>query len=104
MDAHPGVVFREGPAGRRAALIGGPDVWEVISAIRSARSSEQALTGDDLFDLVIVNTGVTRRALDVAVSYYSDYPDEVDALIGDAELAEQALEGAMDRRKSLLGT
>ena len=104
MDAHPGVVFREGPAGRRAVLIGGPDVWEVISAIRSVRTSEPTLTGGDLFDLVIAITGVTRRALDVAVSYYSDYPDEVDALIDDAEGAEQALEAAMDRRNSLLGT
>jgi len=104
MDAHPGVVFREGPSGRRAVLIGGPDVWEVISAIRSARSSEPTLTGVDLFDLVIAITGVTRRALDVAVSYYSDYPDEVDALIDDAEGVEQALEASMDRRNSLLGT
>jgi hypothetical protein len=36
MDAHPGVLFREGPAGQRAVLSGGPDVWEVIRAIKSA--------------------------------------------------------------------
>ncbi len=25
-----GVVYRNGPSGRRAALVGGPDVWEVV--------------------------------------------------------------------------
>ena len=44
MDAHPGVLFREGAAGRRAVLVGGPDVWEVIRAITSARTSAPDLT------------------------------------------------------------
>src|SRR5438105_1041599 len=38
MDAHPGIAFRSGPAGRRAGLVRGPDVWEVISLVRSLRS------------------------------------------------------------------
>lgn len=29
MEGHPGVIFRDGPTGRRAVLIGGPDVREV---------------------------------------------------------------------------
>ena len=28
-DEHPMLTFRDGPTGRRAGLIGGPDVWEV---------------------------------------------------------------------------
>jgi hypothetical protein len=28
-DEHPMITFRDGPTGRRAGLIGGPDVWEV---------------------------------------------------------------------------
>jgi hypothetical protein len=27
MAEHPGVVFRDGPTGRRAGLAAGPDVW-----------------------------------------------------------------------------
>lgn len=27
MEDHPGIVFRSGPGGRRAGLVGGPDVW-----------------------------------------------------------------------------
>jgi hypothetical protein len=30
MNAHPGIVCRDGPAGRRPGVVGGPDVWEVI--------------------------------------------------------------------------
>jgi xanthine dehydrogenase molybdopterin-binding subunit B len=103
MDSHPGVLFREGPAGRRAVLVGGPDVWEVIRAVKSARVGEAELTGDGVLALVAENTGLNRRALDVAVAYYSDYPLEVDALIAEADAAEESLEDSVDRRRSLLG-
>src|SRR5919106_250656 len=43
MEEHPGVMFRDGPMGRRATLVGGPDVWEVIRALRSARTAEPDL-------------------------------------------------------------
>ena len=34
MAEHPGVVFRDGPTGRRAGLAAGPDVWEIIVVLR----------------------------------------------------------------------
>ncbi len=34
MAEHPGVVFKDEPSGRRAALAYGPDVWEVIMFLR----------------------------------------------------------------------
>jgi hypothetical protein len=35
MDEHPLIRFAEGPAGRRARLVGtGKDVWEVIGTVR----------------------------------------------------------------------
>jgi hypothetical protein len=39
MSEHPGIVFRPGPTGRRAGLAGGPDVWEVVRAVKSARAA-----------------------------------------------------------------
>ena len=40
----PGIVYRDGPAGRRAGLLGGPDVWEVVRAVRGmAGQGEQRL-------------------------------------------------------------
>jgi hypothetical protein len=35
MDDHPLIVFRSGPAGRRPALAGGPDIAEVVGAIEA---------------------------------------------------------------------
>src|SRR5271165_5926891 len=58
MSEHPGIMFRSGPTGRRAALAAGPDVWEVIRAIKSAHAAEPGLNSDDLVSLVSDNTGI----------------------------------------------
>ena len=34
MDDHPLIRFADGPSGRRARLLGGPDVWEVVAVAR----------------------------------------------------------------------
>lgn len=103
MDAHPGVLFREGPAGRRAVLAGGPDVWEVIRAIRAARRAKPRAASAATLALVAEQTGVEPRLLEVAVAYYSDHPDEVDSFIAAADEAESAVGAALARRQSLLG-
>jgi len=69
MAEHPGVIFRSGPTGRRAALAGGPDVWEVIRAVKSAHTTEPGLDSDALLNLVSDNTGIALRLLTTAVSY-----------------------------------
>ena len=104
MDAHPGVLFREGPAGRRAVLAGGPDVWEAIRAIRSARESDPTLTAAETLELVAENTSLDSRTLQIAVAYYSEYPHEVDSLIATAEEAEVGATAAVERRQALLGS
>src|SRR2546430_17376887 len=42
---HPGIVFRAGPTGRRAALSGGPDVWEGVAALNPIRGQGPDLGG-----------------------------------------------------------
>jgi hypothetical protein len=76
MEDHPGVVFRDGPAGRRAALAGGPDVWEVVKTLKEAwPSQEKAIAG-------AMHWGnLSRAQVDVAVRYYADFPEEVDERI-----------------------
>src|SRR5947207_1997113 len=32
----PGIVYRDGPTGRRAGVAGGPDVWEIVRAFKQA--------------------------------------------------------------------
>jgi hypothetical protein len=102
MTEHPGIVFRAGSTGRRAALAGGPDVWEVIRAIRSAHATEPDLDSHDLLNLVSDNTGAATRLLSTAVRYWAAYPDEIDAEITAADAAEDAAEQAWLRERRLL--
>jgi hypothetical protein len=89
-------------AGRRAVLAGGPDVWEMIRAVKSAHAGEPELTGDDVLSLVSDNTGVPLRLLRAAVRYWASYPEEVDAEIDAADAAEDAAERAWRRERDLL--
>src|SRR5215216_3772888 len=86
LEAHPGIVFRDGPTGRRAALVHGPDVWEIIPAIRSLDvNSERAL------DEAAESLGLTKHQIRAAVRYYAAYPEEIDARVRrNAERAERA--------------
>jgi hypothetical protein len=102
MAEHPGVTFRPGPTGRRAALAGGPDVWEVIRAVKSAHATEPGLNSDDLVSLVSDNTGVPLHLVTTAVRYWAAYPGEVDAEIAAAYAAEEAAEQAWLRERELL--
>src|ERR1700737_2084300 len=67
MAEHPGVVFRDGPTGRRAGLVGGPDVWEVIRAVKSARAADSDLADGVLVGLVAENAGVPTRLVSIAI-------------------------------------
>jgi hypothetical protein len=102
MSEHPGIVFRPGPTGRRAGLVVGPDVWEVIRAVKSARAHEPDLPEDDLLTLVADNTGVPIRLIRVAVRYWASYPSDTDAEIIAAQAAEGAAEDAWQRERDLL--
>jgi hypothetical protein len=101
MSEHPGIVFRPGPTGRRAGLVGGPDVWEVVRAVKSARAHESDLAEDDVLTLIAENTGIPVRLIRVAVRYWASYPDEIDAEIAAAEAADDAAEGAWRRERQL---
>ncbi len=102
MEDHPGVIFRDGPTGRRAVLIGGPDVREVIRAVKSARAAEPDLDSDEIVALVSANTGVPGRLADTAIRYWAAYPDEIDSWIEEVESFEEQALLAWERREDLL--
>lgn len=102
MSEHPGIAFRAGPTGRRAVLAGGPDVWEVMRAVKSARTAEPDLNSDELLAMVTDNTGVPLRLLSTAIRYWASYPEEVDEEIAAADAAEDAGEQAWRREQQLL--
>jgi hypothetical protein len=86
LEEFPGIVFRSGPAGRRAGLSGGPDVWELVRDLQAAARDG----AKDPIEAVSRVSGVDRRAVELAASYYAAYPDEVDDRIRmDREAAER---------------
>lgn len=97
---HPLVVFRDGPAGRRARMVGGPDVWEVASAVRSARAAEPDLDADEVVALVADTSGMQERLVRAAVDYWAAYPDEIDGWLerADVEAAEAELRWRREQR------
>lgn len=102
MTEHPGVVFRDGPTGRRAGLVAGPDVWEVVRAVRSARTAEPDLEEEPLLALVADNAGLPFRLIRTAVRYWAAYPGEIDAEIDTAAAAELTVEQVWARERDLL--
>jgi hypothetical protein len=97
LERHPGIVFRDGPAGRRAVVVGGPDVWEVIAAARSAPER-----GDRLVDALTQRIGVPKDRVRAAVRYYAEHPDEIDRWIERVEDEAERHERVLERERSLL--
>jgi hypothetical protein len=74
-DEHPMITFRDGPTGRRAGLITGPDVWEIamwIDDLAAVKDPAKTLARDGV---------VTRAQIDAALRYRAAYPEEIQARI-----------------------
>ena len=70
----PGIVFMDGPVGRRASIAGtGLDVWEVIATFKSV--------GEDRGRLETSYGWLPDWQLSAALAYYGLYPEEIDARI-----------------------
>lgn len=73
MDEHPLVRFADGPAGRRARLIGtGKDVWEVIVVVKDNRGD-----ADEAARYLEMPLGLVQAAVD----YYGAFTPEIDQMI-----------------------
>src|SRR4051812_30299818 len=96
MDEHPLVRFVDGPAGRRARLVGtGKDVWEVVEVVRD-NDGDLAAAADYL--------EVPLGLIQAAATYYGAFTDEIDELIernarelADAHAAFEAGQTALRR-------
>ncbi len=93
----PGVVYRDGPTGRRAATVGGPDVWEVVRAVRGA-----AGRGEQRIRRVADERGLPLEMVRLAVNFYAAFPAEVDARIDTDDLAAERARDLIDRRERLV--
>lgn len=89
MEAHPGIVFRPGPAGRRAGIAGGPDVCEIVRVLR-----EPSPAGDSALIRTATLMDLPPLQVEIAAGYYGEFRDEIDAWLRmvdeEAEQAEEA--------------
>ncbi|SRR6266487_3674681 len=97
MADHPGVIFKEGPAGRRASLAYGPDIWEIVKFLREIdeRGPAALEAAAEVFALDV-------NRISTAVSYYGDYRDEIDAEIDAADEASVRAEQAWRIQQQLI--
>ena len=70
----PGIVFADGPAGRRARILGtGLDVWEVIAVYQGLARNMARLRK--------AYPWLSDPQLRAALGYYAAYPEEIDRRI-----------------------
>lgn len=91
MDLVPGVHFRDGVNGRRAAIVGGPEVWEVASVVRAMRMNDEKLSDQAVASRVAEVTSISPSQFDIALSYWAQFNEEIDQLVDSAWAEEDRL-------------
>ena len=72
----PGIAFRGSDWNRRPWVIGTAlDVWEIVAASRSHATSREIAAATDL----------TEPQIRLALAYYAEFPDEIEAAIAENE-------------------
>ncbi|WP_018347815.1 hypothetical protein [Longispora albida] len=94
---HPGVVFKDGPSGRRAALAAGPDIWEIVTVLREVdeRGPAAIAATADILSLPVPQ-------IKIAIRYYADFTAEIDAEIAEADAESEAAQAAWEAEQRLL--
>lgn len=95
---HPLVRHVDGPTGRRARLVGGPDVWEVVSFLRrsEARGEDRVAHAAEWFRL-------PATLVEAALAYCAAFPEEIDERIRLNDEAAAEAEAIAAGRRQLLG-
>ena len=70
---HPLITFRDGPTGRRAGLIGGPDVWEIVMWLDDLGDESDPVAA------LAAESSLDRPSIEAALRYRAAYPDQIEA-------------------------
>lgn len=90
---HPGVVFRGPTHGRRAALSGGPDVWEIVGRLQELDGSLQ-----ERVKTLTEEMELHERSIRVAVDYAAEHTEEIQAQVDlNREMAARSQRAAKAR-------
>ncbi|MEV6558903.1 hypothetical protein AB0M22_24540 [Nocardia sp. NPDC051756] len=93
---HPGIVFRGPMNDRRAALVAGPDVWEVVARL-------QELDGpvERRIEVLSAKSSLHATKIKIAIDYARDHGSEIIARIGRNREAAEAIRRPLPMRTSV---
>lgn len=94
---HPGIVFRSGPSGRRAALAGGPDVWEIVARLRELDGGEE-----ERIAALAEESALHPRQVRIALDYAAAHPEPIRERMARDERAAEESRRAAEQREALL--
>jgi hypothetical protein len=94
---HPGIVYRGPAPDRRAALAGGPDVWEIVARLRELSGSEE-----ERIEVLAGESELHPRQIRLALEFAVRHPDDIDHRIARHEQAIRESEQAAERRRTYL--
>lgn len=94
---HAGIVYRGAGHDRRAALAGGPDVWEIVARLRELEGSEEQRIAT-----LAAETEVHPRLLRTALEFAARHPTEIERRIAANERAIVDGRQAAEQRRKLL--
>lgn len=91
---HPGIVYRGATLDRRAALAGGPDVWEIVARLRELTGTEE-----ERIETLAEETELHPRQIRLALEFAVRHPADVDQRIArNEELIRESQQAAEQRR------
>jgi hypothetical protein len=94
---HSGIVYRGPGHDRRAALAGGPDVWEIVTRLRELEGSEE-----ERIAVLASEIEVHPRLLRAALEFAARHPQEIEHRIVRNERAITESREAAEQRRALL--
>jgi hypothetical protein len=94
---YPGIVFRGSAHDRRAALAGGPDVWEVVRRLQELDGTEE-----QRISLLAEESGLHPRLVRLALDYAAEHPGDVLARIERNRAMAERSRAATEQREALL--
>lgn len=97
MRRHPGIVFRDGIAGRRPALADGPQVWTLVSVW-----SDIDGTDEERINKTAEWLSVLPHQVREGLHYYAEFKDEIDAWIERNRREAEEAYAEWQRRQAVL--
>lgn len=95
----PGIVYRPGASGRRAGLLNGPDVWEIILSLRHAPGGAARKVAE-----VAKQLEIPAPLIKLALDFATEFPAEIEDRIAMNEAAAEHVRQLTETRARLLAS